>query len=164
VKRSITKVEACLKSLAPDAPFSVFVRRALDVVHAGVPWAFAGLEQALDGWTALVIVDGEAARIRRGQAGVTVSTETDGADVFCVTRSRVIVDLLHGRDGLVEALEGERIELRGGIDAILSFNNVLKMFLHGAVRARAFDDLRLSFEARAVIKAGSECLATTHLA
>lgn len=140
-----------MKSLPPDAPFDAFVRTALDAIGRDVPWAFTALLRALAHLTALIVVDGEPALVRRNSANaVDVFSRHGKADVVCVTTSNAILDLLHGREALVDALDSERIELVGNVDATLSFNDVLEAFLHGAVRSRAFDELRLSFEARAI--------------
>lgn len=138
-----------MKSSPPDAAFAGFVERALDAIRAEVPWAHDGLEHAIGGWTTLLVVDGEPAAVRTGSAGgIEVAAEHNASDVVCTTSSRTIVDLIGGRATLLEAIESDRLSLVGGITALLAWHDMLDLFLHGAVRARAFGDLLSEFQRR----------------
>jgi hypothetical protein len=138
-----------LKSSPRDATFAGFVRRALDAIQPEVPWAHEGLRRALAGWTTLLVVDGEPATIRAGSpSGIAVAAERNAADVVCTTTSRTIIDLISGRETLLDAVVSDRLELIGGIDALLTWHEMLQLFLHGAVRARAFEGLLGEFRRR----------------
>lgn len=138
-----------MKSSPPDTSFAGFVRRALTAIRAEVPWAYDALGKALSGRTTLLLVDGEPAAVRAdAKAGIEVGEARGESDVVCTTTSRAILDLIRGRETLLEAVLSDRIELRGEVDALLAWHDALEMFLHGAVRARAFEGLLKDFQAR----------------
>lgn len=116
-----------------------------------MPWAHDGLWRALAERTALLIVDGENAIIDAGPAGTIRVDDRDAkSDVVCTTTTRTIIDLIQGRDTLLEAVLSDRVELIGAADALLSWLDALALFLHGAVRARAFEDLLVEFQRRSI--------------
>lgn len=146
-----------MKSSPPDRSFATFVRRALDAIRAEVPWAHEALRGALSGRTTLVVVDGEPAAVRttpgdRSGAGQAVDIEVLSRrlepDVVCTTTSRAIVDLIRGRNTLLDAVLSDRVELTGDVSALVAFHDALLLFLHGAVRARAFEGLLQEFQTR----------------
>jgi hypothetical protein len=138
-----------LKSSPPDRSLAGFVRRALAAIRVEVPWAHEELTRALGASSTTLVVDGEPARVRAGGPGEVAVIAGDGAaDVRCVTSSRTIIDLIGGRDTLLEAVEADRVALFGGVDALLGWHRVLEIFLHGAVRARASEGLLDEFRGR----------------
>ncbi len=138
-----------MKSSPPDRSFAGFVRRALDAIRAEVPWAHEALRGALSEWTTLIVVDGEPAAVRVGKApGIEVAAERAGSDVVCVATSRAIVDLIEGRNTLLDAVLSDRVELAGEVSALVAFHDALSFFLHGVVRARACEGLLQEFQTR----------------
>lgn len=146
-----------MKSSPPDRSFAGFVRRALEAIRAEVPWAHDALRGALSGRTTLLVVDGEPATVRAtpghrsgaAQApGIEVVAARVEPDVLCTTTSRAIVDLVGGRNTLLDAVLSDRVELLGEVSALVAFHDALSLFLHGAVRARAFEGLLQEFKTR----------------
>ncbi len=139
-----------MKSSHPDRSFEGFVRSALAALAAEVPWAYDGIVCALGSTSTTVVVDGEPATVRAGGNGVVVMAGADAdADTRCVTTTLEILDLVAGREALIDAIETDRVHLTGSVDALLRWCDTLEQFLHGAVRARAFDGLLVDFRARA---------------
>jgi hypothetical protein len=137
-----------LKSSPRDRSFATFVRRALDAIEREVPWVHDALVRAMDA-TTTIIVDGEPATVQRGARGaITVAAEARASDVVCTTNTEAILDLVSGRETLLAAVESDRLHLIGGMDALLVWHDMLQLFLHGAVRARAFDGLLGEFRGR----------------
>jgi hypothetical protein len=103
----------------------------------------------MSGWTTLLVVDGEPALVgARGATEIAVAPRREAADVVCTTTTRTILDLLGGRETLLDAVLAGRLELTGGVDALLVWHDVLALFLQGAVRARAFEGLLGEFRGR----------------
>lgn len=139
-----------MKSSPPDRSFAGFVRRALASLRAEVPWAHAGVAHALAPASTTVVVDGEPATLRNDRTELYVDATFDAsAGSRCVTTSRVLLDLVAGRDTLIGAIETDRVHLSGSAEALLGWFDALEYFLHGAVRAHGFDTLLDEFKARA---------------
>jgi len=133
--------------LRPERAFAQFVHRSLAAIGSDTPWLHEQLRRALGHWTALLVVDGECTTIRAGAANtVMVAAESRAADIRCTTTSAAILRLIQGADTIVDAIEADRVQLVGAADALLAWTDALDIFLHGAVRVRAFDGLLTDFE------------------
>lgn len=139
-----------MKSSLADRSFAAFVRRALAAVRDEVPWAHEGVVRALGLASTTMLVDGELATVRAAGDDAEVEAVDDGtAGTRCVATTRTILDLVTGRESLLDAIEAERVHLAGNTEALLGWLDALACFLHGAVRAQAFDALLDEFKARA---------------
>jgi hypothetical protein len=121
---------------APPSATADFVERALGVLEAESPAAFHRLVDELRGGPAGLEVDRERLSIEvRGDA-LRVVRRPGRLDAGRVTAGgEVVLDLIDGRVGLVEAVAQGRLDVRGDCDAVLRLARGLTAFVEGAIRS-----------------------------
>jgi len=97
-----------------------------------------------------IALDGEQFTIAGGHDRVAIVAPTAGATLTVRTDAATLDDLLSGELTVVDALDSDRLELRGAIDDLVAAFGAAAAFLRGAVRCLAMPRLleRLHHHAR----------------
>jgi hypothetical protein len=117
------------------------LRRSLGHLAAEVPESYRRLLAELGPLVVQMEVDGEAFSMRR-RTGIDVTEGGDDAAGARVATSRAaIIDVLDAVVSLSEAVESDRVVVRGSLDDIVRAHDALLAYAHAAVRARSIPGL-----------------------
>jgi hypothetical protein len=118
------------------------LEQALGLLARDAPLHFAATRAHLDGRAALVRVgDGPARRVCLAQGPPFVTAGLEGA--LEVALSEADLDaFLRGQVTLEEAVEADRLRVRGSVDDVLRLFDALASWLHGALRCPRLAQLR----------------------
>jgi hypothetical protein len=127
--------------VAEGARFTASLEEALALLAREAPGHFAATRQQLAGRAAVIRLDDDPPR-RVSLAGPPpwVTAGAEGAIEVALSRADLDV-LLAGDLSLEEAVEGDRLRLRGRLDDLLAFLDALACWLHGALRCPSFPAL-----------------------
>jgi hypothetical protein len=119
----------------PSADFFGFLRCSLSVLEKEVSEAHSALAAALGDLRARLVADGVACSIWRDSSGWRIYPGPTDADLEVAFDRRVILDLIDGRMRIHDAIDRERLRLRGPVEAIERFYGALMIYLEGLMRA-----------------------------
>ena len=124
-----------------DESVASLLRRSFDHVAAEVPESYRHLLRELGPLTITIEVDGELFSIRGGTC-LDVARGGDGSAGARVATSRAaIVGVLDDEVSLAEAVESDRVVIRGSFDDVVRAHDVLLAYVHAAVRAASVPGL-----------------------
>ncbi len=125
-----------MRDVRGGAATAAFVERALGVLEAESPAAFCRLVDELRPGAAGLEVGSERFAVEvRGDRLRVVRRPGRAARARVTARDGVVLDLIDGRAGLLEAVAGGRLDVRGDLDAVLRLARGLTAFVEGAVRS-----------------------------
>ncbi|WP_448617267.1 hypothetical protein [Geodermatophilus sp. URMC 65] len=111
------------------------LRRSLDHLASEVPESYHALLEELGPLAVAMDVDGEIFSVRGG----TRLDVTDGAEsaagAWVATSRRAIIGVLDAEMSLSEAVETDRVAVRGSLDDVVRAHDALIAYAHAAVRA-----------------------------
>ena len=146
VKRSTWQGERSSSSSAPDASFTGFLWRSLELLAREQPQAHARMCAALAPRRVLIEVDDEAVLLRFKGKKVRIKPGLIGTEqVRARTSRRTIMALVDADLSLMDSVWMDRFEMWGTLEDLVAFHDGLMFYLHGAVRARAFPGLLRGF-------------------
>lgn len=109
--------------------------RSLQAIRDSVPSQYAAIVTALQHDVVQLQVDHETFSIHAQPHGLALAGAEPSAAVRLTTKSCTITALIDGTLDLIDAVLGENIALFGSVNDLLSFNEALSAYLHGAVRS-----------------------------
>ena len=119
----------------PSADFFSFLRASLSVLAEEEHKAHSALVAALGPLRARLVADGAEASIWLDSSKWTIYRGPTDSDLEVTFDRRVILDLIDGRLTMHDAIDRERLKLRGSPEAIVSFYEALMIYLEGLMRA-----------------------------
>jgi hypothetical protein len=125
-----------------------FLRRSFALIGRDAPAALAAMSAHLGERLVALSVDGEHARLQRGEPSPVVIAPNvpPGLVTAEATTSRAtIAALVSGGSTLEGALIADALELRGALDDVLALHDALLAFARGAARSRRFSTLLDAF-------------------
>ncbi|MDI1443540.1 hypothetical protein [Polyangium sp. 6x1] len=123
---------------APEASFAAFLAESLAALRRDGPWIFARLCERLARRELCIEVDGEALGLRCEIHDIHLVEAPRSPDILLRTDRRTILDLVDARSTLLEALLEERLVVLARFEDVSTLHDAVQIYLHGAVRARAF--------------------------
>ena len=117
-------VEAALADVTADAP-----RCASAMAHA---LEGTRLLARVGGETMLALVDGGSVRVLP-----SLPDRTPETDAFLETTPSALLDVLEGRQGLLDAIRVNRVHVRASAADAARFFDLLRHFVEGVARSRA---------------------------
>ncbi|MGH3273499.1 MAG: hypothetical protein ACRDNZ_04140 [Streptosporangiaceae bacterium] len=114
---------------------SSLLRRSVEHLADEVPDSYRLLVAELGPMVVQLDVDGEVFSMRGGGRVQVSDAAADMAGVRIVTSRVTILDLLDARVGLGEAVEADRVCVRGSLDDVERAHDSLLAYVHAAVRA-----------------------------
>ena len=132
-----------MSSSPPNSGFAAFLGRSLALLEREAGPAFEGMCRAAAPRELLVRVDGEAVSLafESPPPRLVRLTGPRAPDVELSATRTAILDLIDGRQSLVDAIMNDHLLLRGTPSDLIAFHDCLRMYLHGAFRARSFPAL-----------------------
>lgn len=131
----------CSSSSVPERSFAGFLARSLSALRRDLPWIHARLCARLAPRQMRIEVGGEVLGLRCREDEILVIEPPGAPDVEARTDRAAILDLVDARLSLLDALLEERLVVKGAIGDVIAFHDGLLIYLHGAVRDRAFPAL-----------------------
>jgi hypothetical protein len=119
----------------PSADFFSFLRGSLSVLEKEVSEAHCALAAALGGLRARLVADGVACTIWLDSSGWSIYPGPTDVDLEVAFDRRIILDLIDGRIRIHDAIDRDRLRLRGSAEAIERFFTALMIYLEGLMRA-----------------------------
>ena len=128
------------------ASFAQFVERSLALLREEAPEHFQRVREHARGLRVDVSIDRETpVRLQLDSEPWTTRTPATEAHVYAEIRQSNLIAILEGVLAIDEAIEAERLQLRGQLDHLLSFLEALRCWFHGAVRAPSFPALHAEY-------------------
>ncbi len=127
-------------SWAPERSFADFLGSSLAILRGEQPAAYLAMSGALGDSTLDLEVGGERVGLLGAASEVRLGPSGHGGALVRSDRHTVLA-LIDGEVTLMEAIETDRIFLRGPLDELLRFHDALLWYLQGAVRARSMPPL-----------------------
>lgn len=118
--------------------FSQALAGSLESLSQGRPSIARRVASCLGARRVQVCVDGETVWVV-ARDGRVLSRDVDAApaDVEVQTTRETLVGLVNGREGMLDAVLGGRLRLRGAAHDLVAFDAALMAYLDGAVRVTA---------------------------
>ena len=114
---------------------AALLRRSLEQLAGEVPASYRHLAGGLGGLEVEVDVDGERFSLRGG-GGLTVRDgPTSTAQVWIATSRVAVLEVLDAIRTLADAVEADRIRVRGELDDVVRAHDAVVAYAHAAVRA-----------------------------
>jgi hypothetical protein len=117
------------------------LRRSLDHLEAEVPENYHHLLRELGQLFVMIEVDGEQCSIRGGARLDITDSGDDTAAVRIATSRAAIVSVLGAELSLSQAVEADRVVVRGSLDDVVRAHDALLAYAHAAVRAPSIPGL-----------------------
>ena len=115
--------------------FRDVLERSLAVILEEHPPAYARLSETMAGREVVLEVDGPPFGVCFEPGAVRVGRTVDAPAVWGRFDRPTVLALADGELSIHQALLGGRLELRGGVEALVAFGEALHTYLNGAVRA-----------------------------
>lgn len=115
--------------------FSSLLRRSVEHLQDEVPDSYRVLVAELGPMVVELDVDGEVFSLRGGDQLRVSDGATQVAGVRIATSRATILDLVDAKVGLGEAVEADRVSVRGSLDDVQRAHDSLLAYVHAAVRA-----------------------------
>jgi len=135
-------------SSAPDG-VQHLLGRSLEAIRDSVPSQYSAIAAALQDYVVELRIDHETFSVGTQTGVLAVGGPAPSAHVRLATASPTISSLIDGTLDLIDAVLGERIGLFGSVSQLLSFNDALAAYLHGAVRSSGQDEILRDFRSLA---------------
>jgi len=119
----------------PSADFFSYLRDSLAVLEEEASEAHGALAAALGDLRARLVADGVARSIWLESSGWRIYPGPAEADLEVTFDRQIILDLIDGRTKIHDAIDRERLRLRGRVQAIERFHGALMIYLEGLMRA-----------------------------
>ena len=119
----------------PSADFFTFLHASLSVLAKEESEAHSALVAAFGPLRARLVADGVAASIWLDSSEWTIYRGSTNADLEVAFNRPIILDLIDGRLTMHDAINRERLKLRGSPEAIECFYDALTIYLEGLMRA-----------------------------
>lgn len=133
-------------SADPRRPFTRWLAESFTLLEHEAPAWHAACCAALEGQTVALTVGLESLRVRFAEGRASVLPGAGPADLVIHTTRPAILDVLHGRVRLAEAVESGRVDAIAPVDTLADALNALRWYIHGAVRAPAMERHLRSYE------------------
>ena len=117
------------------------LRRSLEHLAAEVPESYGHLLAELGPLVIEIEVDGEVFSIRRGTQLEVTDGGDDAGGAWVATSRAAIVDLLDAEISLSEAVEADRVMVRGSLEEVVRAHDALLAYAHAGVRAPSIPGL-----------------------
>ncbi|MGH4009207.1 MAG: hypothetical protein ACRDTH_13810 [Pseudonocardiaceae bacterium] len=114
---------------------ALLLRRSLAHLASEVPASYRHLQHVLGPLVIELDVDGELFALRGGPRLEVVEGTAPMAGARITIPRAAIIDVLDARVALAEAVESNRIAVRGSLDDVLRAHDTLIAYAHAAVRA-----------------------------
>ena len=133
-------------------PVALLLRRSLAHLASEVPASYRHLAQVLGSLVIELDVDGERFALRGGLWPEVLDGPAPLAGARVTIPRAAIIAILDAKVALAEAVESDRIAVRGALDDLLRAHDTLIAYVHAAVRAPSAPGLL------AELRAGTEHL------
>lgn len=114
---------------------SSLLRRSVEHLEDEVPASYRALVAQLGPMIVELDVDGEVFSLRGGDRLRVSDGATQLAGVRIATSRATLLDLVDAKVGLGEAVEADRVSVRGSLDDVQRAHDALLAYVHAAVRA-----------------------------
>jgi hypothetical protein len=118
----------------PPADFFAFLHTSLSRLAAAMPDAHRALADAMGDLRARLVADGVARTIRFDFPDWTIYAGASEADLEVSFDRKVIVNLIDGHLTMEDAIDQERLRIRGSVETIERFHEALLIYLEGLIR------------------------------
>jgi hypothetical protein len=118
-------------------PVSALLRRSLHRLASDVPDSYRRIARELGPLVVVVDVDGETFGVLACGEVVVIDGDRADAAVRISTSRRAVLDVLDAATTLSEAVESDRVSVRGQLDDVLRAHDAMIAYTHAAVRAPA---------------------------
>lgn len=142
-----------MSSSTSTEPFADLVGRSLEILAREYPLAHRRLRERLSAMTVNLVIDDEPFGLSFTRSAVTVGAAHEGASANLRSSRRALVDLLEGREALIDAILAGRVDLIGAAEPLGRFHEGLLDYLRGAIRCPSFprllEDMKAQIETHA---------------
>jgi hypothetical protein len=118
----------------PSADFFSFLRTSLSRIAADEPDAHRALIDAMGSMRVRLVADGMARIVRFDFPDWTICAEVGEAILEVAFEREIILDLIDGRLTMEDAINQERLRMRGSVETIERFHGALMVYLEGLIR------------------------------
>lgn len=127
--------------LPEDSSFPAYVKASLAILRAQNPRVFLELSRSLAGQVAELAIDARSCWIRFSSRDIEVLLDPAPSTVTAMSSSSCIVSVLRGERTIRSAIQAGDLDLRGHPTNLTRFDRGLDLYVRGAVRCPAFEDL-----------------------